>query len=371
MNWCEYFTDGSGLDWPRVLLVALTITVLGSLIVVAATSATAFGPYNPSWDGTSEFRTQIDDDPTTEATIAHETTAYADLEANDSVAFVIAPDEPYADEDAERVREFVADGGTLVVFENFAAPGNDLLSDIGAQARFDGQLLRDERNHHQGPVMPVATGVGNHSFVAGVEQITLNHATAVEPGDSTVLVRTSEYAYLTADNEELDDDDELAAYPVATVESVGAGNVIAVGDPSVPINAMIDQPDNAAFVHGLHAERTHVIVDLSHTEGVPPLTSAVLTLRDSAVMQAVVGMFVIGGVAFLFDQRSKQRRHRVRQFIEDTFGRSGHTPDDDLRLSRDQQLAYLREQYPEWDDERIERVMGAFNRTPSRERDNE
>ena len=370
MSWRAYVTDGSRPDWPRLLLLALAATVAVSLVVVAATSATAFGPYNPSWDGTSEFRSQVDDDPTAEAAIARETAIYDDLEANDSVAFVIAPDEPYADEDAERVRAFVEDGGTLVVFENFASPGDDLLADVGAEARFDGQLLRDEHNHYQGPAMPVATGVENDSRVADVEQVTLNYATAVEPNGATVLVRTSEFAYLTEENEELDDEDELAAYPVATAEPVGEGEVIAVGDPSVPINAMIDQPDNAAFLTGLYGDRSHVVVDLSHSEDVPPLVGTMLTLQGSSVLQATLGLFVVGATALAVDRRGSAVRRRVRRRLEAITGEE--RPADGVpALSREERLAYLQKRHPDWDDERVERVIGAFNGDDSRERDDE
>jgi len=165
--------------------------------------------------------------------------------------------------------EFVAEGGTLVVLENFGTDGNALLSDVGAEARANGQLLRDERHHFRGPTMPVATGVENHTLTAGVTQLTLNYGTAIEPGNATVLVATSDFAYLGPEEDELDNQDELRSYPVATVENVSEGQVVVVGDPSITINAMYDEPDNAPFVRGLYADADHVVFDRSHGADVP------------------------------------------------------------------------------------------------------
>lgn len=304
MNPLDWLRDGEGIDWPRVLLVALSITVLSALIVAAATSTAAFGPYNPSWDGTSELREQVESEPGVESELVQDTTRYDVSDPNETVAFVVAPTEQYSDEDLERVQRFVATGGTLVVLENFGPNGNQLLADVGAEARTDGVLLRDEQEYHRGPTMPVATGVENHTHTEDVNQLTLNYASALEPDEATVLVRTSDYAYRDTNRDgQLSDDEELAAYPVATVEEVSDGQVVVVGDPSIVVNAMIDEPDNAAFLRGLYTDADHVMIDLSHAEELPPLASAAIVLRETPLLQVLVGVSGIGAVALLSRRR--------------------------------------------------------------------
>lgn len=368
MTWREAFLEGSRIDWPRVLLLAVTVTAILAIGVAAATSPTAFGPYNPSWDGTSEFRTLADDDPAVESTILRDTATYDDLEANETVVFVNAPAQSYDDADAARVRAFLDAGGTVVVLENFEAPGNDLLEAVGAQARFDGQVLRDERHYHEGPTMPIATGVADHPSTNATDQLTLNYATAVEPGNATPIVSTSGYAYLGNPDDEIGDDAELRPHPVVTVESVGNGEVVAVGDPSIQINAMIDEPDNAAFLQGLYTGKTTVAFDVSHGDGVPPLVSAVLSLRGSAALQALMGLAAIAATALLVDPRGKPLRTRLRRRLE--ARRKGKTPTETgPALSRTQQAEIVRRRHPDWDDERVERVIGAFNRRDQRGED--
>ncbi len=367
--------DGIEIDWPRVLLLALVITVLVALGAVAATSSTAFGLYNPSWDGAADLRQDVADDPTVESHLVRDTARYEALPANETVAFVIAPDDPYEGEDAERVREFVANGGTLVVLENFDETGNDLLADVGAEVRTDGQLLRDERHHYRGPAMPVATNVENHTLTAGVDQLTLNYATALEPGSATVLVATSDFAYLGPEENELDEQDDLQSYPVATVENVSDGQVIVVGDPSITINSMYDEPDNAAFVRGLYrsADVSHVVFDQSHGGEVPPLAAAILTVRNSALVQLLVGAIGIGLVAILSRTHPRSAFALVRARLPARFqpSRKSAIGRDRPGLTDAERAAYLRKRHPDWDEERIHRVIKALNSQRSEEEPDE
>lgn len=375
MSWHDDLLGDGGTAWPRLLLFALAATVLISFGTAAATSSTAFGPYNPSWDGASDVRQAAETESNVERHLIRDTAMYEELPANGTVAFVITPDEPYEGEDTARMQEFVAEGGTLVVLENFDETGNDLLADVGAEARTDGQLLRDERNHYRGPTMPVATNVENHTLTTGVDRLTLNYATAVEPGNATVLVATSEYAYLGSEDDDLDEQDDLRSYPVATVENVSNGQVIVIGDPSVTINAMYDEPDNAAFVRGLYTDADHVVFDRSHSTEVPPLAAALLVIRDSPLFQLLLGTLGIGLVATISRVRVRSVLAAGRSRLSMRFQATNSSDSRDNEqmqpgLSTAERTAYLRERHPDWDKERIQRVITALNHPRSeREKD--
>ncbi|ELY77524.1 DUF4350 domain-containing protein [Natrinema gari] len=361
------------IDWPRILLLALTITVLVTLGTVAATSSTAFGPYNPSWDGSSDFRQDAADDPTVESHLSSDTARYDELSANETVTFVIAPDEPYEREDAERVRDFVTQGGMLVVLGSTGEPGNELLAEIGAEARIDGQLLRDERHHFRGPTMPVATSVENHTLTTDINQLSLNYGTAVEPGNATVIVATSDFAYLGPEDDELDNQDELRSYPVATVENVSKGKVVVVGDPSITINAMYGEPDNAAFVRGLYADADHVIFDRSHGSGVPPLAAVLLVIRRSPLLQLLVGTVGIGFVAALSRIRVTSPLETVQSWLPARFqsARNRNRGTNGPGLSTAERADLLRRRHPDWDREQIQRVITALNHPGSEDETDE
>ena len=278
-----------GLDYPQALLAVLVVATTLGLGVAAGTSSADFGAYNLGWDGASDLRSAADEagaDPT----VVRETNEYGDATPNEAVAVVLSPDEAYGANDSTRLREFVEDGGTLVVAEDFGENGNALLAAVGADARVDGRPLRDERRYHRSPAFPVADNVSDTPLTADVGSLTPNHGSAVDPNGATVLATTSEYAYVDANrNGELDDAETMAPRPVATVESVGDGRVVTVGDPSLFINAMLERSGNRAFVGNLFGSAEAVLLDYSHAERLPPLAAALLAVRGSALLQVTLG----------------------------------------------------------------------------------
>jgi len=345
------------VSYPRALAVTLGVILAITLLYGGLTSTTAFGAYNSAWDGASELR-DLSNDWNAETALLQNTTTYADHEPNGSVAFVLSPDTEYTPREADRVERFVRAGGTLVVAEDFDAQSNELLEAVGAQAGFNGSLIRDERNHDTAPTLPRVENLTDHPSTTGVDRLTLNRGTPVEPGDATVLATTSNYSYLDANqNGELDDDETMRPYPVATVEQLGAGEVVAVGDPSLFINAMLERPGNRRFARNLLATHDTAVVDVSHLEGLPPLVRAQFALQSSTPLQVVLGLLLVLGLSYLFETATLLRRLPER--IRPTAAR----PDDadaqfPLDSTTDQETLerWIRGQHPDWNSERVRRV---------------
>ncbi|WP_101297172.1 DUF4350 domain-containing protein [Halegenticoccus soli] len=341
----------SEIGYPRALLVALAVLLAVAAIVAASTSTAAFGVYNSAWDGASSLKAEADA-VGTESEIVLNTSAYRETPANGTVAVVLSPETRYEQEDSARLRSFVRNGGTLVVADDYGPHGDALLADVGADARFDGRPLRDERHNYRSPNMPVATNVSddpNASIVDGVDQLTLNYGTAVRPNGATVRATTSGFAYFDENqNGELDGNESLGERPVVTVESVGEGRVIVVGDPSLFINAMLDRPGNRGFVRAIFDDHKRAILDYSHSGSQPPLAVALLFIRGSPVLQVLVGVVGLGLVVGWTKRPGllgRLRRGDAR---------------DEVRIDaarRDELAAYLRRQHPDWDDRRVERVI--------------
>ncbi|PCR92187.1 DUF4350 domain-containing protein [Natrinema ejinorense] len=359
--------DDGELVWPRVLLFALTLVTVVALMVVAATSTAAFSPHNPAWDGGTDLRNEIESDSGVESELVRDSTRYEAFSdasaANGTVAFVVAPADPYTDAEAARIRTFVENGGTLVVLESVGENGNELLADVGATARADGRLLRDEYENDGGPAMPVATGIENHSLTDEVDRLTLNYATAIEPGseNATVLATTSDLAYLTPQDDRLEPGDELGPHPVATVENVGRGRVVAVGDPSLVINAMLDRPDNGRFVRELYAGADRVLLDVSHAADLPPLAAAILTIRDARPLQVLLGVGGVVAIAAASGQRARSVGTRARRLLFGDRPRRAD-PGEGAGQSVQPSSSMPHPSDAERDDERVQHVRGDGNR---------
>lgn len=339
------------MNYPRALLAAYALVVVLALLVAGTTTSAAFGAYNPAWDGASDLRT-VAEATGAEAVVVRNTSTYGEQPARASVAVVLSPDRPYDERAAADLRQFVEEGGTLVVAEDFGPHGNDLLEAVGADARLDGRPLRDERHNHRSPALPVATNVTNASRVGGAEQLTLNHGTAVRPNGTDVLVRTSGFAYLDENgNGALDDDETLDAYPVVTTESVGAGRVVTVGDPSLMINAMLEREGNRQFVAGLFAGERYVLLDYSHAERLPPLAAARLSVQRSPLLQVVTGVLAVLAVAgWARGREADAVRTRLRQRFAPSEGSGAGVEEAAL-------VSYLESRHPDWDHERVQQVV--------------
>ncbi|WP_254535872.1 DUF4350 domain-containing protein [Halomarina litorea] len=355
--------DLDDLGYPRAVLLALTFVVALAVVVGASTSGAAFGAFNSQWDGASDLRAEagaVD----TGSVLLRDTARYETVNASDAVSVVLSPDRAYSAEESEHIRRFVERGGTLVVAEDVGPGGNELLRAVGASARLDGRPLRDDRYNFRSPALPVANNVTNATNATNAtwlktERLTLNYGTVVRPNGSEVLLRSSEYGYLDENgNDALDDGETIGSYPVVTAESVGEGRVVVVSDSSALINAMLDRPGNQAFVRGLFADFDRVLLDYSHTEDLPPLALAVLVVRESAWLQLLVVGALAGGVDY-WARRAETGRDGGLAAVRRRVGVGETTTpafDDDAAR------AYLRRMHPEWDEERISRVVHARRR---------
>jgi len=371
------------LDYPQLLLVVFALGVAAALVAVVGTSSATFGAYNARWDGASGLEGEASA-VGIDSQLLRDTTEYGDVPPNGTIAVVLAPEEPYEPEAAGRLGQFVREGGTLLIADDYGSYTDPLLADLGVDARLDGRTLRDERYYYRSPALPVASNVSEHRYTEGVSQLTLNHGTAIRRVESgaesganstEVLVNSSAYAYLDSDgNEALDGNETLAQYPVAVVEPVGAGQVVLVSDPSVFINAMLDRPGNGEFIRTLFAAHERVLIDQSHTAAVPPLALAVLLIRDSPLLQALLGVGALGVVGAV--ARRPAVLTAVGSRVARRVGRKGNgneerTDLEDGSLGPEAIDAYLRERHPDWEPERVRRITRGVKNYRSKSRNDD
>lgn len=342
------------IDVPQLVLAALTIALLGAFLMAGVTSGASFNSFNSDWDGTSELRSTAEAEGA-DPVIARNVSRYDEYGERD-IAFVLSPDRNYSEAEALRIGGFVDRGGTLVVATRDSQAGDTLLDAVGAEARPYGTLLRDERRYHRSPALPIADNVSDHPLVAGVESVTLNHGTAIEANNATVLVASSSTAYLDLDgNGSVSPNETLAAYPVVSVESIGSGQVIVVSDPSIFINVMQKQTSNDRFTAALINGSDNAIVDVSHSSSPPPLVAAMLAVRDSVSLQLGVGFAVltaIGLASTVVGRRSREEEAQTEMDVDDLVtGLQQHYSDIDAETVQRVTKGVLSDRYESTDDD--------------------
>jgi hypothetical protein len=327
------------------------VAVVGAL----STSETAYGPYNDAWDGTSDFRSAVSE-TAGETTVGIDSEAYEGMSGPGSVAFVVAPQDAHGPAGTARMRQFVARGGTLVVASEENRT-NALLESVGADARIGGRPLRDPQSNYRGASLPVANNVSDHALVEGVESVTMNHAARIRPNNASVLVRTAPTAYVDRNrNGSFDPNETVGSWSVATVEPVGAGRVVVVGDAGVFTNAVFDRTDNRLFAERLAADSERALLDQSHGGPLPPIPYMLIVLRTTPLAQFAVSALALVLVAFVGAGGPGRLRDAVGRL------RGPDRDPADITLGEGDIESYLAAAHPEWDDEQVRRVTKALNR---------
>ena len=288
---------------PQLVFSLLVLAVVGALVFGVVSAGGAFGAFNPTWEGTSELRTGVEHGATSEVVLSMD--GYATATPSETIVLILSPDERYTPSEIAQIQQFLFDGGTIVVADSFGPHANPLLSDLGASARLDGAVLRDEIDYADAPTFPIAPNITAHPYTDGVDELTLNYGTAVTPRNADVLAQSSSFAYLDqSQSGNLTDGDPLGPHAVVTVETIGAGQVVTVSDPSLFINTMLSEPDNEAFATALIGSHEHLVLDYSHRDSTSPATTALVQLRQTPLLQGVTGLLAVGAVLLWHRRRT-------------------------------------------------------------------
>ena len=230
-------------------------------------------------------------------------------------ALISIPSLPHEEEELATLREFVTQGGRLVLMDDFGH-GNIVLEYLGLEVRFSGQMLLDPLFSHRNPRLPRIMNFSPEVSEADVEVVVLNHATALTDVDlGKVIAWSSEESFLDLDGDgSWGRADPKGPLPVAARLEFGQGEVILVSDPSILINSMVRKDDNRAFLGYLTEgmEPGGILVDQLHLEKTP-LDRSRLMLVGARELLAKPPL-VLGLIAVIFAGLSRYLLWRGRRW---------------------------------------------------------
>lgn len=243
-----------------LFLLMLLILLVLSVIVWFYPPTGDFRVDNPFWNGLSSLGNQAKVVPLD---------SLGDLPSSGKgTSLLMVPYERFTEVELAQVRSYVSSGGTLVLLDDYGF-GNQVLGGLGLDTRFTGQPLLDPLFDYRNKWLPKITDFVSMPLSANVSSIVFNHATVlIDTSGASVVAYSSSFSFLDVNgNGGWDSGEPSGAFPVVAYEEVGQGYVVAVADPSLFINSMINLDDNLQFVNNvvsIQGSTPRIFVDQAH-----------------------------------------------------------------------------------------------------------
>jgi hypothetical protein len=264
--------------------IALLIVTLTGPVV---STTTDFSIFNSGWNGTSElailtyqagkftpsFRVEATG---TDISVVQLRLSEIELDPMTDALVIIGPTKSFSSTEGAIVGDFVRNGGTLLLADDFGT-GNTLLTGMGASSRFAGNLVMDLAFEKQ-PEFSVCFDFSPDQMTHNVTTALLNYPSALTVNTSTTqtLARTSIASWMDTNGDRLQEPGEpRGPFPVLAKERLGLGNIVLLSDPSALINGMRGHLDNSLLsgniLNYISAERSSVYFDESHRDFFDPV----------------------------------------------------------------------------------------------------
>jgi len=228
-------------------VVALTL-IISALCIWFYPSLQDFMETNTAWNGIRKFSDDYS---------AVNTASLAALgDYQEGGVLVAIASQTYNEEDLERIKLYVNQGGTLLLMDDFGY-GNSILSYLGLSARFSNKPLLDPLFCYRNQNLPRITDFTPRVKAAGIEVIVLNHATTLSDiAGEQAIARSSAASFLDTDESgNWSEGEPKGPFAVAAEIKLGKGIVYAVADPSIIINTTFGRDNNEAFIKYLITRR--------------------------------------------------------------------------------------------------------------------
>ena len=225
-------------------LVIILVVFVSLAAIWFYPSVQAFMASNTMWNGINKFSKEFN---------VQNIDSFAALPVAPKQDVLIAvPYVPYTTDELAQMKQFVENGGKLVMMDDFGY-GNSFLEYAGIPARFDNTPLLDPLFNYKNEYFPRILDFNASVTGSGIKVIAFNHGTALSGvSQSQALAWSSNMSFLdTNQNGNMDPGEPQGPFVVAASISLGEGTVDLVSDSSMIMNAAAGSNDNNAFVNYL------------------------------------------------------------------------------------------------------------------------
>lgn len=234
---------------------------------------------NPYWNGLSEVYNML------EPVRVRDYGELYRVDPVNSTLLVVGPSLEFSDSDFASFRSYLLGGGTVVLADDFGS-GDQILSRLGVDAGFSGELLLGSVFYSGGFELPRILNVTCFDVLG--DELVLNYATFLTGEDVDCVVSSSPFTYSVVNGSRV-----VRAFPVIGGVNYGRGRVWVVSDSSLWINGMIERAGNRDLL--LELVEGAVYIDEAHME--PSALVSVdnmLSVVDAYLGLQLVRVFIVG-----------------------------------------------------------------------------
>jgi len=225
----------------RVFWIAGVVLLAAAFVLLLhlSTNNMEFSRYNTGWNGTSTFFSDLDRHKTIDV---YEPGKLATSPANSTLLLIAPKRDPTAQELAAYTA-FLDKGNTLFLADDFGT-GNKILTGVDSRVTILPGSLSSLDRRYADPYSVVAYRSIENGSITVPASVALNRPAALDRG--TPLMMSSVMSWIDANgNRRLNRGEEMGTFPVLVSEQRGRGRVIVLSDPSILINSMYTQDENA------------------------------------------------------------------------------------------------------------------------------
>jgi hypothetical protein len=284
----------------KIVFIALLV-ILAALVAIALyPSGDDFRPGNRTWNGISTLVSTVD---------ATAIDSLSDLPSrSEGTVFIIVPYMSFNTMELNDISDYVFDGGTLILLDDYGH-GNEILDVLGVDYRFSDAPLLDPLVNYKNERFPKILTFEDLALTSGIDALVFDHSSClIDVPVGQIIAQSSSFSFLdTNDNSLYDNPAELSEqkgpFPVIAYTILGEGRLVAVSDPSIVINGMIDMEDNLKIIENaaiLAASTPNIYIDQSHIpdSAMSRAKSQIDSVR-SVVAHPLMFFGMAGGVLFL------------------------------------------------------------------------
>ncbi|HLI46453.1 MAG TPA: DUF4350 domain-containing protein [Geobacterales bacterium] len=216
-----------------VASLLLSLTMVYYYPYISAIPQPDFYPQNNSWNGLMDFVR------TYNASII---TDLNDLPIKGSGfdLFIVGPYYNFTVDETNRIKDFLASGGKLIIADNFGS-GNSLLTYLGLDSKFSKKTVNDAVFYVRNSMIIESL----NSSIPNVKVLAFGPASYVEVNDTSakVLAWSSSFSYVEEGNSE-----KTGPFPLIVSIEYLNGSIILVSSPTIFTNYFLTLYDNAYAV---------------------------------------------------------------------------------------------------------------------------